>query len=356
MNNLGIKEIAKLAGVSIGTVDRVLHNRSGVSQKTKEKVQKIIDDTGYEKNVIASRLKLAAVKKIKIAVVFPEIKYSKSYWNLHQKGIQRAIKELKGQGISVKHFYFQISKPKTFTNIFEQILSDTFQAIISVPFLEAECNQLLKRAKKKKIPVVFLDTETDLKYPTNFIRQNSFNAGMVAGRLLYGLVGEKADFVVVNILTKRGIQANNQQREIGFRHFFKENFPNQPIKIHQINQPLDKDIEFSKEIQQNLYTATRKGIFVTNSRSYLLPPILKRLKIRNAYIIGFDVSKKNLAYLNSGAIHFLLHQQPQYQGYMAIKELYKYLTQQADAQLTIDIPVEIIVKENVGSLKELTWN
>ena len=60
MNNpIGIKEVAELAGVSIGTVDRVLHNRNGVSNKTASEVRKIIEETGYKKNTVASRLKLA---------------------------------------------------------------------------------------------------------------------------------------------------------------------------------------------------------------------------------------------------------------------------------------------------------
>ncbi len=47
--NLGIKELAKLADVSIGTVDRVLHNRKGVSPETKKRVLKIIEESGYKK-------------------------------------------------------------------------------------------------------------------------------------------------------------------------------------------------------------------------------------------------------------------------------------------------------------------
>ncbi|HCO83989.1 MAG TPA: transcriptional regulator, partial [Arenibacter sp.] len=67
MDNLtGIKQIAKLANVSIGTVDRVLHDRPGVSKATREKIKAIIKETGYKKNTVASRLNLAGRKKLKI--------------------------------------------------------------------------------------------------------------------------------------------------------------------------------------------------------------------------------------------------------------------------------------------------
>ncbi|HNX12560.1 MAG TPA: LacI family DNA-binding transcriptional regulator, partial [Paludibacteraceae bacterium] len=39
-----IKDIAVLAGVSEGTVDRVLHNRGEVSKKSKEAVEKVLKE------------------------------------------------------------------------------------------------------------------------------------------------------------------------------------------------------------------------------------------------------------------------------------------------------------------------
>jgi LacI family transcriptional regulator len=52
----GVKEIARRANVSIATVDRVLHNRKGVSKQTKEKILSIIEELNYEPNLLAQRL------------------------------------------------------------------------------------------------------------------------------------------------------------------------------------------------------------------------------------------------------------------------------------------------------------
>ena len=51
-----IFDVARRAGVSKGTVDRVLHNRGEVSEKTVRKVRKAIEETGYEPNLYASLL------------------------------------------------------------------------------------------------------------------------------------------------------------------------------------------------------------------------------------------------------------------------------------------------------------
>lgn len=51
-----IKDIALKAGVSVGTVDRVLHKRPNVSEKVREKVEKVLKEQNYEPNMYASAL------------------------------------------------------------------------------------------------------------------------------------------------------------------------------------------------------------------------------------------------------------------------------------------------------------
>ena len=45
--NISIKEIAKLANVSVATVSRVINNNGRFSEATKERVEKIIKEYGY---------------------------------------------------------------------------------------------------------------------------------------------------------------------------------------------------------------------------------------------------------------------------------------------------------------------
>ncbi|MBR4729869.1 MAG: LacI family DNA-binding transcriptional regulator, partial [Prevotella sp.] len=45
--NIRIKDIAERAGVSVGTVDRVLHNRPNVSKVALEKVNKALEEMDY---------------------------------------------------------------------------------------------------------------------------------------------------------------------------------------------------------------------------------------------------------------------------------------------------------------------
>ncbi len=343
---MGIKRIAKLANVSIGTVDRVLHKRSGVSKETEKRVLKIIKDIGYVKNTTASRLKLASVKKIKIAILIPkgENPWRWSYWELPKNGIIKAVEELSELGVEADFYNFLDST--SFTDQSKEIFKENYDAIVTVPFFKNESNDLLNLAKSKKIPVVFLDTEIALDGPANFIRQNSHNAGMVAGRLLHGLVGSEGQYFIVNIILDKGVHATGKQREDGFRAFFKT--INQNVNIQTINHPVNVEFAITKEMEDWFNKNTLRGIFVTNSRTHLIPPILQKYNLSNTFVVGFDLNKKNIACLKNDEINFIINQKPKYQGYAAIKGLYNFLTTKDPSDLNLDIPIDIIVKENIA--------
>ncbi|HIB8964270.1 TPA: LacI family DNA-binding transcriptional regulator [Citrobacter freundii] len=61
---MSVKEIAKLAGVSVATVSRVLNNSATVKKSTSEKVSKIINDLGYQPNILARQLRTSKTSMI----------------------------------------------------------------------------------------------------------------------------------------------------------------------------------------------------------------------------------------------------------------------------------------------------
>jgi len=290
---------------------------------------------------MASRLKLASVKKIKFAVLIPETKNKWSYWKLPKKGISKAVKELEELGVEID--YYEFLNSTSFKEQAENIFQKNYDAIVTVAFFESESNALLQKANKKSIPLVFIDTEIELKGQAHFIRQDSHKAGMVAARLLNGLVGE-GQYFVVNMLNDRGIHANGKQREIGFRDFFEK--ANSKAEITTVNYSLNDEFKVTPEMKVWFSSENRKGIFVTNSKTHLLTKVLEKYKVTNTFIVGFDVNKENLKFLKRDKIDFLINQQPKYQGYTAIKGLFNYLTKNDDTELSVDIPVEIVVKEN----------
>ena len=65
---INIYDIAKMSGVSIATVSRVVNNNPKVSEKTKAKVMEAIEKSGYTPNVFAQGLGLKSMRSIGILV------------------------------------------------------------------------------------------------------------------------------------------------------------------------------------------------------------------------------------------------------------------------------------------------
>ncbi len=95
-----IADIAKAAGVSIGTVDRVIHDRGRVSKETREKIEKIIEDSGYKPNIMASNLKKGTT--ITIGVLIPLLSSEGGYWQKIYDGMRTAMEEVSHFSISLK--------------------------------------------------------------------------------------------------------------------------------------------------------------------------------------------------------------------------------------------------------------
>lgn len=70
MSRIRIKDIAQMADVSVGTVDRVLHGRSGVSEASRKRVEEILKQLDYQPNMYASAL--ASNKQYTYACLLPQ--------------------------------------------------------------------------------------------------------------------------------------------------------------------------------------------------------------------------------------------------------------------------------------------
>ena len=87
-SKIRIKDIAERAGVSVGTVDRVLHNRPNVSPSAKTKVEKALEEMHYQPNMYASAL--AYNKTYTFHVIIPQHEQI-AYWEEIEEGRKKPV-------------------------------------------------------------------------------------------------------------------------------------------------------------------------------------------------------------------------------------------------------------------------
>ena len=101
--NVRISDIARMAGVSVGTVDRILHNRGKVSKTAQEKVNRVLQEVEYRPNLMARSLALK--KQFNIAALIPAFRPGE-YWEKAAEGIDKAAGELNDYNIVVQKIFF----------------------------------------------------------------------------------------------------------------------------------------------------------------------------------------------------------------------------------------------------------
>jgi LacI family transcriptional regulator len=339
-NIITIKEIAEKARVSAGTVDRVIHKRGQVSKENIEKVNRIIKQLGYTTNIYARNLALN--RQFIFAALLPASE-DIEYWEEPLKGIEKGGEELSSLGVKVKKYFFHINDPSSFTKQCKAILSSQCDGIILVPVLQTESLAFLNECKLRGLPFIFIDSNIPDMSPVSFIGQDSYTAGYMAGRLMgYGSNAKK--YVILNFSSAKSGHFHISERIRGFRSFFKEYDANaEIIEYSKINSNKFKD--FLKSEGRIFRSA--QGFFFPNSRAYRIGDILGNIKAQEKIrVIGFDLTEKNINFLNKGDIDFLISQNPKKQGYMAIDALYKHLVLKQPVNKLQLMPLHIIVKEN----------
>ena len=171
----GVKEIARRANVSTATVDRVLHNRTGVSEKTKARINAIIKEMDYQPNILASRL--ASKKIINLAALIPDVSEETDFWSAPLSGIRRAEAEMKQYGVQVQVFLFDLNDKDAFAGQIRHVLEGGFHGILISPSFIEETKKFAAECARRKIPFVFIDSDIPDLHSLSYMARTCAKAG-----------------------------------------------------------------------------------------------------------------------------------------------------------------------------------
>lgn len=307
-----------------------------MAQENVDKVNAIIEEYGYKRNILASNLALN--KKFRFAVFLPQYE-NLEYWRSQIEGIKRAEEEFRKFGISLEYFFYDFDGA-SFKKSIQKVLDFDCDALLFAPVFYEESVQFLKEFEKKNIPIVMIDSDIDSSEHA-YVGQDAFQSGYLAGRLISFAVKNERQVLIFKITREIETTSVYLQRIDGFYSYFKDHDELTNFKFSEITVK-DSGID-----QMNLEMFSGiNSVFVPNSRAYIVARFLDENNIKGVRIIGYDLLNENIEYLNKGVIDFLINQRPEQQGYMGINYLYKKLVLQEETERTHYIPLEIILKEN----------
>ena len=344
---VSIKDIADRAGVSIGTVDRVIHNRGRVSEKTRKRVLEICREMNYEPNVLAQRL--ASDKTYVIATFTPRPRRDNAYWTFPLEGIRKAAEEIAGYRITVKEFFFDINDEESFRHESLNLLVSQPDGVVIAPIFHREAEDLVRKLEMKKIPFVFVDSHLENTGYLSYFAQDPFRSGYLAGRLIWFHLKKHSEVVIVNFTSDLENHLHLKHREAGLRQFLKDHHFKGHVRSLNIS-PKD-ELLLSHTLYENLHHKTR-GLFATSS-AHKVARSIRKIRREELMFVGYDLTPDNVNYLNQGVIDILLCQKPVAQGYGATRALFDHLVRKKEVKKEHPMPIEIVVKENYTDYSDL---
>lgn len=340
-----IKDIAREAKVSEGTVDRVIHNRSGVSKKTEAKVRKVLEHYNFKVNPVARAL--ATKSKHFIAVLIPSFNDSELFWKSPYSGILKAKEEVDNYGVEVNCFsYDQYNKGSLYSNFKKVLETKPSAVVLALNFLD-ETKKIVTELEKNNIPYLFLNIDIEGFNNLTYIGQNSYTAGYVAGKLMHLKNPEISDFLVIQFMFN--ITKNNtvSDRIKGFNDYFNKNnidYRIDTLKIKNTTNTTETKQDLNNYLKNN---PNLKGIFVPSSKIHLAVNSIESKYLKKLDLIGFDNTPQNKKCLLNDSVAFIISQRSFEQGYQSIHTLTDFLIYKKKPENKIYLPIDVLIKENV---------
>lgn len=338
-----IKDIAIEAKVSTGTVDRVIHNRPGVSEKTRKRIEFLLEKYNFEINRLASTL--AYKRRYTLATLIPSPESEENFWHDPNQGMQKAIREIRRYMVTTHCFYFIKNDLESYKHAQKEILELNPDGVLFAPFFYKSSVDFVYELNQRTIPYVFINIDIGSHENLSFIGQDSFQSGRMSAKLLDLMLDESDQLAIVRSRKNIGNHHSIDARSDGFLSFFTEE--NSTKKIHQlVVEDLNLDeVEkiLSLEIEHN---PNLKGIFVPSTAAFLVAQFLESKNLQSMRVVGFDTHQNNLKYLQQGTLDFLIDQDPFEQGYLGIKVIFDYLLFRKIPKTIYNTPINIVSKEN----------
>lgn len=337
-----IKQIAELAGVSRGTVDKVLNGRPGVKPDTQERILQIVAELDYKPNYLGKAL-VRSKEKLKIGVILTPEYNPFVHEIIH--GIHTAQDEFKLFGLDVTIKMLSSLEPAEQIGILNYFENENYSGVAVFPINDDQVIRKINSMQENGIAMITFNSQVQSINDICFVGQNHYKGGRAAAGLMNKLLPDGGDIGI--IISSMNLSCH-QDRLQGFQEKIAEE--PRKLSIVQIQENQDRsDLAFKIAFTYINTAPNLKGIYLTGGGAAGIGKALdltnKNSKIK---VICHDLVSDTIELIKKGTVDFILGQNPERQGYLLIKTLFEYLIKhQSPKSRIIDIPIEIFTADTV---------
>jgi LacI family transcriptional regulator len=334
----GIREIAESLGISIGTVDRALHDRPGINEETRRRILQRAKAIGYRPN-LAARF-LVSRQQLRIGVNLP--REIASFFDLVREGILEAVRSVETSDVQVIHrSYPGLGDGEE--EALAEALADDLHGLIMVPGQPVTLAPLLKKAAERGLPVVCVNTDAPAVEHLLTVCVDSLTTGSLAGELMGRfLAGEGRVMAVTGQLST----IDHKQKVAGFRRALSKMWPD--LQIAAVVEAHDHESEAYEKCRK-LLTSTPDiaGVYVSTVNSVPVLRAIEDVGLAGPTVITSDLFPALAPLIESGRVAATMYQRPSIQGQRAFGALYKFLVDGVRPRSVIRMAPHIVMQSNL---------
>ena len=335
----GIREIAESLGLSIGTVDRALHDRPGIKPETRDRILERAKALGYRPN-LAARF-LSSQKQLRIGVNLP--REIASFFDLVRDGIQEAVRSVETSDVRVIHRSYPGLGDGEEEALAEAV-ADDLHGLIMVPGQPVTLAPLMKKAAERGLPVVCVNTDSPEVEHLVTVCVDSLTTGLLVGEIMGRFLSGRGRVMVV---TGQLSTIDHAQKVAGFRQALSEMWPG--LGIAAVVEAHDHEPEAYEKSRQVLTNSPDiAGIYVSTVNSV---PVLRAIEdvglAGRTTVITSDLFPALAPLIESGRVAATMYQRPSIQGQIAFRALYRFLVDGVRPRRVIRMAPHIVMKSNL---------
>lgn len=337
-----IKEIAELANVSRGTVDKVLNGRPGVKTETKNTILKIAEELNYKPNYLGKAL-VQHKEKTKIGIILtPEYN---PYIQEIIRGIHDAQEEYSPFGIEVTIKMLGTLEPAEQISILNIFENEQYSGIAVFPINDDQVIRKINYLSEKGMVVVTFNSQIPAIEDICFVGQDHYKGGQAVAGLFNKILPEGGKIAV--IMSSHNLSCH-QDRLRGFSDKLAAYFPK--LKIVEVQENQDrKDEAFRITLETLNNYPDLNAIYITSGGVAGVGHALEIAgRVSRVKVICHDIIPDSIELLKKGIIDFAIGQDPELQGYLLVKTLFDFLIKKTKPkQKILDVPIDIVTEDTI---------
>jgi LacI family transcriptional regulator len=335
-----VHDIARVARVSLATVDRVLNSRPGVSEETVRRVADAVRDLGYVRDLSAANL--ARRRRYRFLFVLPA--RGSEFLAAVREAIAEAAAALEVERVSVSVMAPPSDDPHALARAIAALAPDGVDGVAIFARESPIVRDAVLHLGERGIAVVTLISDLPTSGRLDFVGVNNVAAGRTAALLLGRFLPPVPASVLV--VTASMQSRDSAERRLGFDDLMRSEFP------HLRVLPTLESHEDEERLREGLTRAVReqrdvRGVYAAGGDNALLLSVLQAVTATPLIAIAHELTEATRRGLEGGELAAVINQDPGHLVRSALRILRAHLDDRPVVASQERVLIQVLLRENL---------